>query len=153
MQTMRREWINEGKPISTSEKLPLREPSHLESHREAQTSASATKITHSESQLPEEFLDTTNEGLIPSPETRRDGMKGINTATDDSLFVSDGNDDVQPSEDELDALLAEESEQQSYRKPGAPETIPVAADRSFDDEMDAMRDVEDDLEMGSRWDV
>ena len=66
---------------------------------------------------------------------------------DESLFVSDVENDVSPSGDELDALLAEEDERErtnasDIQVPHYPPVQSKVTEPDFDDEMEALADIE-----------
>ena len=154
LQVMRREWINEGKPTEQQEsdqdgrKYPSKENG---------------------AEMPTNTPSTTTDGLgIPSlapaqSNGNEDGFVNFASLGDDrpepvegvfvndDLFISDIGDD-EPPEDDLDALLAEDSRQKGRgesvkrsRDNGRSTLESSQTDRreSFDDEMDAMLGLND----------
>ena len=111
MQTMRKEWINEGKP---KDKYDDYEPATKVPERN-EPSAGSVQHTPSDgnpalrTQTPA-VHDWSNDDLFGVPKESSKAKKGPSeNATADSLFLSDnegGND--APLEDDLDALLAED---------------------------------------------
>lgn len=150
MQVMRKEWINEAKskdylasdPKHRTQAVVVEEPG---SH--AQENVSGTIRTYDRPKTPiandidDELYSATPRNHL---ENRR---KGPMPVTDESLFVSDVEDNISPSGDELDALLAEEDNRdrtnvsENHPKPHfsitGKEIEPV-----FDDEMEAMADMD-----------
>ncbi len=148
MQTMRREWINEGKPKdrmagneTAPKKLAIRPP-------DSQASKDQMTVANPGMGLQElsVFGDNDNESHEVTPKPH-DVEESINDRTHpaESLFVSDGEDlDDQPPEDDLDALLAEDQ----TKLASSPKTVLPIADApriedDFGDEMEAMAGMED----------
>ena len=147
---MRKEWIGEARSKNylasgpTPEKLALvvAEPS-----LRTQEKSSSTLAIHDRSKTPvaddidDDLYSATPRKLLPNRH------KGPGLNADESLFVSDIEDDGPPSGDELDALLAEGDKQhrtnasENQVKPNSsilhPEIEPC-----FDDEMEAMADID-----------
>lgn len=154
MQVMRREWINEAKskdylaggPTPRTQALVVEEPgSHTQENLSNTVRTQDRPQTHIANDIDDdELYSATPRKLleIRQKETRVDA--------DESLFVSDVENDISPSGDELDALLAEEDDRDrtnasdNHVQPHFPskskEIEPV-----FDDEMEAMAD------MNSMW--
>lgn len=156
MQTMRREWINEGKPkdrfadSSADSGRPAkpqqselqRRPSNSDENATerpnidtAPTSSSTSPFQH------EEPNPVNSQSLQGKRKEVKHDAKG-----EDSLFISDDEGGDQPSEDDLDALLAEDEQEDSAKGTDRGETAAVkqpVVTNDFDDEMEAMAGMED----------
>ena len=151
---MRREWINEGKPHNARRAEP-------EVDAQALANEPATMDTGlEETSLPDpagkpqtpppmvdddqDLYDATPQAVLEQRRQKRDAAAG------DSLFISDDEGDAggPPLEDELDALLAEDT-----LKDLGPSAVNAQQSRSdikhhevednFDDEMEAMAGMDD----------
>ncbi|KAL8735713.1 MAG: hypothetical protein Q9181_002716 [Wetmoreana brouardii] len=154
MQTMRREWINEGKSREKYDDRAIPQqtqeaPAAGKELREQQSAANnhqtptVSDIHHSPA-----FSDEDLYSASPRQPQERMREETFRDSTD-TLFLPDDDADDHPAEDDLDALLAEadvdnEKEsnttpkklsKQKYRSPGRRD--------SFDDEMKAMAEMED----------
>ena len=139
MQTMRREWINDGKSKDTLE---------VKEHQ-TRTGPISQPLVPSNN----EPLTTTNRSQSPSARTSRNALPAVTTELrnpperidfpPENLFVLDDEDlDDRPLDDDLDALLAEEKP--SERNTATLPTVEVPrVDDDFNDEMEAMAGMED----------
>ena len=149
MQTMRKEWIDEGKPRETIE--------------DASTSASKNPTEASRTSKPDEApvpinlpdqpqtpaADGANDDDLYSATPRRSSnlpQKG--SAPTDGLFVSDDESGDHSPEDDLDLLLAEDSMHDpgirtKFKDHHEFKGINGNKEDSFDDEMEAMAAVDD----------
>ena len=147
MQTMRREWINEGKPrerLESTDSGPNLQAAGqtIPKPREDKVSNSnsnGSRHKHSAIDGQEDDYDDFDTGKLDKNESR----KRMSSSTD-SLFVSDGEDvDDEPPEDDLDALLAEDSMHPQYDARAPLQDQGVGRENAFDDEMEAMADMDD----------
>ena len=150
MQVMRKEWINEAKsknhvasgPTHRTQTSVVEVPG---SHTQESSSKNIATLDRSKTpianDIDDELYSATPRKIL---ENRHNGPR---QDIDESLFVSDVEDDTSPPGDELDALLAEEDNQdkanasESYIKPH----FPIAnqeIEPCFDDEMEAMADMD-----------
>lgn len=147
MQTMRREWINEGKPKDTLESF------------ESGSQRPKTKVQDSDLVRVPQTVDSTKglqntsaiDGIEEAPGETYRPVRDIGTtqqknALADSLFVSDDEEvGDQPPEDDLDALLAE-GEATIAGSPTA-DAIDKRGETGriddYDDEMEAMAGLDD----------
>ena len=144
---MRKEWINEGKPTERSrsadrspdgqqKRRPHSQPSSGEPTA-AKPATTAESPAFAEDAIQESPAATKSNGTQGS--SRNDGRPVEN------LFISDDEDEGnQPPEDDLDALLAEEQRTpmtSSSRMP--PGTDTWRREDNFDDDMEAMADMDD----------
>ena len=126
MQVMRKEWINEGK-VRT--RLGDRNEESHSPPRPASTGVQGSTAPPTDGK---------------ANETREASRKDANG--EESLFVSDNgaeDQDVQPPEDELDALLAEDAgrnifDDEMVKQTAPPEKPPAETGDEFADEMEAM---------------
>lgn len=152
MQTMRRGWINEGKPHCTTEEDPTpdeardidpQDDTHAGDRPPLSSNAEGPKTPSPPEDFDDDLYDATPQAA--REEERRNGQAGAGQ----SLFISDDEGaGAQPEEDELDALLAEDN----VRDQGdAQHTAPTQAsgethswrEDNFDDEMEAMAGMDD----------
>lgn len=149
MQVMRKEWINEAKskdyiasgPTSRTPALVAETP-----NLHTQENVSQTIVTHDRSKTPV-ANDIDDELYSATPrKVLKNGHKGPRQDADESLFVSDVENDNPPSGDELDALLAEEDERNrtNASENAKPQVSIKGQDTEpvFDDEMEAMADID-----------
>ncbi|MCJ1379313.1 chromosome segregation in meiosis- protein [Xylographa soralifera] len=101
LQTMRREWIKEGRP------LERREEEAASSEISSQPTAIATG-TRTEEGLANAHTTGVNE-TASRPPTSKPTPSASKSSKEESLFISDDDLDPHPSDDELDALLAEDA--------------------------------------------
>lgn len=152
MQIMRREWINEGKPRNVfQEEKPKRigsvEAAHLV-HEQNSLSPVSTRIQKDPG---DPFVvDDSRQYLSPSdPQERTRNLSNDLTAHQESLFLSDDH-DSQPSEDDLDVLLAEDLQKEVGAKlvndKENPQSLPQSilhGEENFDDDLEAMAGMDD----------
>ncbi|KAL3418916.1 chromosome segregation in meiosis protein 3 [Phlyctema vagabunda] len=157
MQTMRMEWINEGKPRPSERESSLFEEPTLPPQEEEQRPGTAPRIapifekpTTQRPTTPDHPPDDEMEDLYDAtPRPARQAQPAATEATTsifgagNSIFgpqktpVDDG-----PPDDDLDALLAEEEIMNTKNVPSAPKPAAPPVD-DFDDEMEAMADMDD----------
>ena len=146
MQTMRREWIDEGKPHHQDMQDPEpevrenREPEIVSGSGQPSNPAEGDKT--SRTPPPPQSKDDLNSA------TRQTGPQPGVTANGENLFLSDEEAGGQPSGDELDALLAEDGFNEAHRsEPAVPAAhgskASVRQRDDFDDEMEAMAELDD----------
>ena len=149
MQTMRREWINEGKSRDSLENSrkealsPAKEKMTPKSRGEQYPAHEPSKRLQTPDLINAEESDLY--AATPKAPGEDEGSKR-NAAGAESLFVSDdeGTSD-QPQGDDLDALLAEDE----MRNPARTEFLRARGEKSlrggenFDDEMEAMAGLDD----------
>ena len=117
MQTMRREWIRDGKPESKADNAP--HPANA----------------HSTANVSQASSNTVDRDLSSAPiGARVSGQPLGNGAAEESLFVSDHEADDQPPDDDLDALLAEDARART----AITTPMPISRRDEFEDEMEAM---------------
>ncbi|MCJ1321699.1 chromosome segregation in meiosis- protein [Xylographa vitiligo] len=132
LQTMRREWMKEGRPLERREdEMSSREtPSHPTANatKPAQNSANAHKTSSATSPT------------HPQP-TTRPPTSTSRPSNQESLFISDDDEpDPHPPDDELDTLLAEDALLTTSTAPHIPEPHDVDPypNPPSDDELDAL---------------
>ena len=152
MQTMRREWINEGKPRHIfQEEKPNRTGSVEAAHQVPEQNSPSSVPTRIQKD-PGDSLTTDNSGQYLGPSDPQERMRNVSndlTAHQESLFLSDDN-DSQASEDDLDVLLAEDLQKEAGAKlvnakeksQSLPQSMPRVED-NFDDDMEAMAGMDD----------
>lgn len=143
MQSMRKEWIKEGKAKRTEgigDGLSTR-PSH-------EGPLSESRRVSGSSKKPERAQSPDLSANVAASMRQEGASPGTEGPADDSLFVSDGHEDANaPSDDELDdldAILAEEDSRQKQTKPVADSQGPPQG-QSYADDEEAM------AEMGDIW--
>lgn len=151
MQTMRREWIKEGKPEeiiqtleSASQKSAARGPIS-----EPTEGGSITAVPIKRLEMPAAVDDDDDEddfyAASPKQWREEEGSKRTDPATQ-SLFVSDDEDVGNlPPVDDLDALLVEDEAKPSPKDTASPPEQPQTPrkEENFDDEMEAMAGMDD----------
>ena len=147
MQTMRREWINEGKPrerLENTNSGPKAQPASKTISRPSgdevsNSNSNGSQQKHSAVDSQEDDFHVSDTGKLGKNES----TKRLSSSTD-SLFVSDGEDvNDQPPEDDLDALLAEDSMHPQHNASAPIQDQVVGRENAFDDEMEAMADMDD----------
>lgn len=151
MQTMRREWINEAKSKdylakdSNSKSKPqapvVDELGSDAQHNIASLVRAHTPIVNKEDE-DKDLYSATPRKTLDKKKTEPD------VDVDESLFVSDDENDKTQSEDELDALLAEVDARDKTTSSDTPvqqdpQTKSKETEPSFDDEMEAMAGMDD----------
>lgn len=156
MQTMRREWIDEGKPrdrfadgwaVSGQVAKQQQPELHRRSSKSNEDSSEHPNIdgaleSNSTSTVELEEPDPVNSQSL---QWHTEGVQH-DTPHDESLFISDGEEDDQPPEDDLDALLAEDVQKDFSRKidrDGKDSVKQAAVADDFDDEIEALAGMED----------
>ena len=146
MQTMRKEWINGGKPRDTLESFGSggeKSVTQQTSSKPRQDQSTAAKPTERSRTPPNgNTIDVDDDLYEATPEPAREdpSTKGKETSKE-SLFMSDDEEaGDQPPEDDLDALFAEDDmkEATSAAAPAAKVQESPGRDDNFDDEMEAM---------------
>ena len=149
LQTMRREWINEGKPhINHGEERGADAQSPGESRNTDDNNTVGTTLPSraTRTETPPRAEDADDDLYSATPQAvleERRRKRGV--AAEQSLFISDdeGGAPDPPSEDELDALLAENSLQDlgpsamNAERP-RPDNKQKLVEDNFDDEEEAM---------------
>lgn len=146
---MRREWINDGKPQDKSEE-GLRETEKLATQEQ--------KILKPQESLPNNQRRPTTPFAndIDDDDLYSATPRNLNHRTDpvskdnfkESLFLSENEGASQPSEDGLDALLAEDKQNLISKGPDngshpAPEGEKQRLKTDYEDDMEAMADMDD----------
>ena len=147
MQTMRREWINEGKPKDGLGSVD--NTSGKNAARQSDRHPNRGQVTESD-RTTESRTDAALDAKIASGLGIRTASRPNKPAKEDlplseSLFVSDGEDEGdQPQQDDFDALLAEDDARiaANMTKP-LPDVDVPSKDSNFEDEMEAMADMDD----------
>ena len=154
LQTMRKEWINEGKPRdpvadreTDGQKAKGQHPSPASGRGkspqtrpgEGSRTPAATNAIDADD---EELYDATPEKLRQPLTTNR------NERSEDSLFLSEEEEvSYQPPDDDLDALLAEDEMEESVstgvRAKQGQGQAHTEREAKFDDEMEAMAGIDD----------
>lgn len=149
MQTMRREWINEGKPQYTSED-GLKKKEELVA-QEPKSSKPQESLSDNQQRSTTPFANDVDDddlySATPRDQTQRTDLDSKNSLME-SLFLSENEAASQPSEDDLDALLAEDKQNlisggldNGYHP--APQGRDRRLEADFEDEMEAMADMDD----------
>ena len=155
LQTMRREWINEGKPhINRNEErdADAQSPGADRTTEDNDTGETTLASRTAGTETPPPVEDADDDDLYSATpqavlEERRRKRGGD---VEESLFISDDEGGVAdpPSEDELDALLAEDSLQDlgpsamNAERP-RPDNKQKRVEDNFDDEEEAMAGMDD----------
>ena len=154
MQTMRKEWINEGRP---------RDPAEVwgtdEAKPNGQHPGPASGVRKSPETRPNEgrktlaatdVLDTDDVDIYDAtPKKDRETLStNRNQKSDESLFLSEDEEvNTQPPDDDLDALLAEDEMRDSASTAATAKQGQAQENRGqepdFDDEMEAMTGLDD----------
>lgn len=146
MQTMRKEWINEGKPRDTLEDFGTggeKSVTQQTSSKPRQDRSPAAKPIERPRTTPNgNAIDVDDDlyGATPEP-AREDPSTKRKETSKESLFMSDDEEaGDQSPEDDLDALLAEDDmkESTSAAAPAAKAQESPGRDENFDDEMEAI---------------
>ena len=154
LQTMRREWINEGKPhINRNEErdTDAQSPGANRNTDDNETGETTLPSRTARTETPPRVEDTNDDLYSATPqavlEKRRRKRGGV---TEESLFISDdeGGAADPPSEDELDAFLAENSLQDlgpsaMNAERHRPDNKQKRVEDNFDDEEEAMAGMDD----------
>lgn len=150
MQTMRREWINEGKPKEIFESLESTSlsPAPKRQTLESTDNEPTTIVPRKRLETPAAIDDDEDlYAATPKPDRPEDNSKRI-ASTNKNLFASDDEEmGDQPPEDDLDALLAEDQAKSVPKQTSSLSENPSSLTREedFEDEMEAMTG------MGNMW--
>ncbi len=147
MQTMRKEWINEGKPKETMENASTSttKGSRGASRTPKVDEASASSNPPERPRTP--AVGDPDDDLYSASPRRPSNGHQQRSAPNDSLFICDEESDHQPPDDDLDLLLAEDSMHNASTRPDAKD-LPILNDDggekdNFDDEMEALAGMDD----------
>ena len=156
MQTMRREWIDEGKPKdrfaddpAASGQVPKQQQPELQ-RRSSKSNGDSSERPNIDGALQPSFISTAGPKELDSLNSQ--SIQGHRKRAqhhaqgDESLFISDDEGEDEPPEDDLDALLAEDAQKDFTRNTDGDATATVeqaAVIDDFDDEMEAMAGIED----------
>ncbi len=168
MQTMRREWINEGKPRNSriedtdppqkvlTENIPSQGAASNVDRRggRVESATFADSPTTQPRQRPRtppgDTLEADDDLYSATPGAVRKTKPPPQRAVpnDDILFVTEDNTGAQPEEDELDMLLAEDTAKDDHRQAGhahgnTSRAVASPAADDFDDEMEVMAGMDD----------
>lgn len=154
LQTMRREWINEGKPHNARDAEPDQDavstPADLTA-KDVDMEGTALADTAERPRTPPprededaDLYDATPQAILEERRRKRDAV------ANESLFLSDDEEvgGGAPSEDELDVLLAEDSLKDLgpsavNTQQRRPDIKRQTVEDNFDDEMEAMAGMDD----------
>lgn len=152
LQTMRREWINEGKPReprgtlgsveSVARKREMKKPG---SGPRQDQSPAAKSTLRQETPVVIDHNDEDFYTATPKP-AGRDAVSRTVVPLAETLFLSDDEDlGDQPSDDGLDALLADDDTKQEQNPRITPLQRPssLGGEENFDDEMEVMAAMDD----------
>lgn len=152
MQTMRREWINEGKPqeaFAPNLEYRNKDPT-LEQDVHEQEQGSITPLNAHKCAVPPKADRPYHDDLYSAtPRKSQNKNRQIqNIDSDESLFLSDDEPNRQPLDDDLDVLLAEdegrhEDKTANLNKKSNQQDQGEGFDDSFRDEMEAMAEIDD----------
>ena len=156
MQTMRREWINEGKPrdrFADDTAVSGQDAKQQQQEQQQRSSKTAEESFEPPNIDPAPQSSSPNTGGHQGPDSvsslpAQGGPKGLqrDARGSESLFVSDDEGTDQPPEDDLDALLAEDAQKDTMMDSGRDGTAIIqqaGTTDNFDDEMEAMAGMQD----------
>ena len=148
MQTMRKEWINEGKPTERSRSVDRSPDGQANRRPPSQPSSGESTVVKpaATAESPTFEEDTVDKSTVTTKlnETEGPSLRDHGTLAE-NLFISDDEDgEDQPPEDDLDALLAEDqgtiATSHSRMPPG---TDTSRREDNFEDDMEAMAGMDD----------
>ncbi|KAL9106656.1 MAG: hypothetical protein Q9187_008532 [Circinaria calcarea] len=152
MQIMRREWINEGKPRDIFQEEKLNTIGGVEGADQVPDHNSPPSVPIQIQKDSGGFLATDDRGqssVTADPRERTRNVSNDLILHQESLFLSD-NDNSQLSDDDLDALLAEDLQKEARAKPvdakENPQSLPHSlsqVEENFDDDLEAMAGMDD----------
>ena len=153
MQTMRREWIDEGKPkdryadgSTVSGQVTNQQEPELQ-RRPSDSNVDSSERPNIDGTLRSGFTSTSGHEDPDSVNSQslQGRTKGIAAVGDESLFISDDEGENQPAEDDLDALLAEAAHDvtKNADQEATAAVKEVAVAGNFNDEMEVMAGMED----------
>ena len=149
MQTMRKEWINEGKPNQTIQDASTNTASNSTEESRASKSDEAPRSINQPQRPQTPAAEVSNDDDLYSATPKRlSNVHRKGSAPDDSLYVSDDEPGDHPPDDDLDLLLAEDSRQDpttmtTTKDYNDDKSISNSREDSFDDEMEALADMGD----------
>jgi len=163
MQSMRMEWINEGKPKSSVHEDSLFDEPEVAPRENGEREQTASRIAPifekaitERPKTPEagadaemdDIYDATPRAARQKPAGRdvRDSIIGRGASIFGPAKTSTVNDGA-PDDDDLDALLAEEEMMQAQTTKVKPVNKPVAQEDDFDDDLDALLAEEDMMQI------
>ncbi len=153
VQTMRREWINEGKPgrgtIEEADEAGDEDPGMDKQDHRGRDNVTSAPGNDDRPRTPPPAQDADDDLYSATPQAVQEQRRREREAeAGKSLFLSDDDGNGEPDGDELDALLAEDSFQQDVGK--STSTVPRASSNAdgrrgddFGDEMEAMAGMDD----------
>lgn len=156
MQTMRREWIDEGKPkdrfthnLADSGQFARPQQSNVQ-RQPFDSDGNSTERPNIDQALASSFTSTfqDEEPDLANPQSLQGITKEVkhDAKGEVSLFVSDDEGEGQPPEDDLDALLAEDAQKEfagAMDRNGTEVVKQAIATDDFDDELEVMAGMED----------
>lgn len=153
MQTMRKEWINEGRPRDPAENWGTGEAKSNGQHPGPASGLGKSPETRpnegSSTPAATNAIDFDNGEIYDAtPKKVRETSTNHNQESDESLFLSEDEQvNAQPPDDDLDALLAEDEVKESAStaltaKQGQAQGH-TGQEANFDDEMEAMAGMDD----------
>ncbi|MCJ1261352.1 chromosome segregation in meiosis- protein [Lobaria immixta] len=147
MQTMRREWINEGKSRDKSEEglRQTEEQATQEQNSPKPQESLSNKQQRSTTPLANQIDDDDLYSATPRNPNQRTDL-ALKDGFKESLFLSENEAASQPSEDGLDTLLAEDNLISRDPDNGSHQALEGRNQRleaDFEDEMEAMADMDD----------
>jgi len=148
MQSMRMEWINEGKPHSSVHEDSLFDDPAVPARENAEREKTASRVApifekrateRPRTPVANEDADMFDDLYDVTPRAARQPAANALTSVFGGDNAASGNDDV-PPEDDIDALLAEEEmwRAEAAKKHTAPPTKIVAQQDDFEDDLDAL---------------
>jgi len=153
LQTMRREWIDEGKPrrtaVEEADVVLDEDPSMDKQDHGGPNDVTSGTVNDERPRTPSPAQDADDDLYSATPQAVQDQRRREREAdAGKSLFISDDEGDGEPDGDELDALLAEDGFQQdgglsSSIAPKAPTHADGRRDGDFDDDLEAMAGMDD----------
>lgn len=153
LQTMRREWINEGKPgpgtVEEADVVLVEDSSIDKQEHRGPNDVTSGTVCDERPRTPPPANDADDDLYSATPQAVQEQRRREREAkAGKSLFLADDEGDGEPGEDELDALLAEDEFQQDggISSSIVPRVSSHADGRradDFDDEMEAMAGMDD----------
>ena len=144
MQTMRKEWINEGKAKYSTRKDDQKQPE--DTNNDPPDRPHESKPMNAESGTSERNTSLRTRTVSTDTDSPHEAPQRAGAADDDGLFISGEEKAVdQPPEDDLDALLAEDEAGQLNNTGTLQEGVGsnVKGPDNFDDDEEAMDAIDD----------
>lgn len=150
LQTMRREWIHDGKPsesLQTSE-INLQKSASETPVTELSKDMPSTAVLSERLKTPSILDDIEDDDLYAATpkQAEKEGLlnRPVSGSHNPSTSVGEAVGDLPPVDD-LDALMAEEEANPTSKRTGSPTSYKhnPREEHNFDDEMEAMRDMDD----------